>query len=54
MKGALVVLFAVASIAGAHVCLLSPHQRGSMQSINTLGQLTAGAQRGAICLDTPT
>ena len=40
MKGALVV-FAIASIADAHLCLLSPHQRGSMQSINTQGERSA-------------
>ena len=49
MKGTLVVLFCIASIADAHLCLLSPLQRGSMQNINTPGQCSAasGGRPGA-------
>ena len=37
MKSLLILSFLVAA-ASAHLCLLEPHQRGSMQDLNTAGE----------------
>ena len=38
MRGTLALLLCIAAIADAHLCLLSPRQRGSMEGINAPGQ----------------